>query len=42
MYIICYVSAQIPYLGKFGSRDMGQNVLSQSDFLINHISRTSQ
>ena len=30
-YIICCVPAQIPYLGKFCSWDMGQNVLSQSD-----------
>ena len=30
MYIICYVPAQVPYLGKI-SWDMGQNVLSQSD-----------
>ena len=26
-----YVTAQILYLGKFCSRDIGQNLLSQSD-----------
>ena len=45
IYIICSVPAQIPYLGKNFSRDVGQNVVSQSDcriFLINHISRTNR
>ena len=37
MYNICYVPAQIPYLGKFCS----QPIRSQ-DLLINHISRTNQ
>ena len=31
IYIFCCAPAQIPYLGKFCSWDMGQNVLSQSD-----------
>ena len=30
-YTICYIPAQIPYLGKSGSRNMGQNALGQSD-----------
>ena len=31
VHIICCILALIPYLGKTGSWDMGQNALSQSD-----------
>ena len=31
LYNICYILAQIPYLGKSGSWDMDQNALDQSD-----------
>ena len=31
VYIICYVTAQNPFLEKYGSWDMNQNALGQSD-----------
>ena len=45
IYIICCVPAQIPYLGKFWFiRYLPQcsHPIRLQDFLINHISRTSQ
>ena len=31
VYIICFGPAQIPYLGKYGPRDMDQSAFGQSD-----------
>ena len=45
MYIICYVPAQIPYLEKFWLLRYGPKCsqpIRFQEFLINHISRTSQ
>ena len=44
MYIIYYVPAQIPYLGKFWFLRYGQKCsqpIRLQDFLINHFSRTN-
>ena len=45
IYIICFVPAQIPYLGKFLFLRYGPKCsqpIRLQDFLINHISRTNQ
>ena len=47
IYIICFVPAQIPYLGKIFVPEIWAKIFSANqdglqDFLINHISRTNQ